>query len=150
MLKVKISKIKSYSFTGYVWADELTDDQAAKLGLTLQDLESNKEIEVLGEFALDWDDDIPMPYIESICLVGKQIGTHYGPTGQTETSIDSYTGMTVYKPVWGDCPTHETLDLDEADYNSDDIMSEIEASDSGTWSEDRAGSLADYYHDQDR
>lgn len=149
MLKIKISKISSYSFTGYVWADELTDDQAAKLGLTLQDLESNKEIEVLGEFVLEWDDDIPMPQIESVCLVGKQIGTTHGPTGQTETYIDSH-GLTVYKPVWGEVSTHETLDLNQDDYNHDDILSEIEASDCGTWHEDRLGSLADYYHDQDR
>lgn len=67
-MKVKINKDARYEFEGLVFDYSLTADQQAILG-------DVGELDIAGDYTVEWDDDIPMVMVESVYLInnGKEI-----------------------------------------------------------------------------
>lgn len=66
-MKFRIEKFKSSSFIGSVSDEHLSSKYQNLLDVDLNQEFSN-EIKFEGEYTVQWDDDIPMPVIESLYL----------------------------------------------------------------------------------
>ena len=149
MYNVNITSIKSYEFKGTISDDQLTDSQLESLGLK-RDSEYINDVDVEGCFSIEWDDDIPMPVIDSCFIVGGPNGkTVKGFIGNAEYT-DLETKIKTVKPLYGQVPDKHTLELDLDQLNLESMESEISEWDNGDWSADRIASMADYYYDMDR
>lgn len=150
-MKVHINKIKGYSFEGYVYVDELNPAQLDALRIDLKTYQSDT-VEALGEFVVEWDDDIPMPQIESVSLFGA-------PNGKTYTSFiqvqycDLGSKTLCSKSVGVPLAAQHNIDLniDTDIENIDQLHTDLENSgNDSNWYEDRLGSLADDAYDSYR
>jgi hypothetical protein len=146
MYNISLNKVGSYDFIGIINALELTDDQLAELGLireTNDDLE--QLIEVIGDFSIEWDDDIPMPQIDMVTLVGANTDkTYNGPLGLKLDRTCEVSGLPIYKQAYGPKPIYKTLDLDLKLVNLDDLEQAISNSgQDSNWQEDLIADLAD-------
>lgn len=118
---ISLNKIKSYSFTADLDQPLLLKHLKA-LGLTEQ-LDVCYKIE--GEFTIEWDDDIPMPQIESLYIV-------HPLNDKIFIEIDK-----------DRCFNHKCLLFDG--YAIQDLIAD--GGDCGDWSADRQAAYADAAYD---
>lgn len=146
MYNIHITGVKGYSYTGYILDSELTDSQLETLGLK-RDAEYINEIQVEGDFVLNWDDDIPMPQIENCQLIGALNGSFYnGPLYNTQWS-DIDTRIQCSKTIYGPIPATHTIDLSLDDINTEAMENSVSKWDDGNWAVDRLSSQIDAAYD---
>jgi len=66
-MRFHITKFKGNSFEGNVLDEHLPKKYQDELGID-PEREFTNEIKIEGEYFIQWDDDIPMPVIESLSL----------------------------------------------------------------------------------
>jgi len=70
-IKVELTKVKYYEFTGKIMGIDLSPVILEMLGFNAIQAALGLEIEIFGEFEIEWDDDIPMAQILNATLVGR-------------------------------------------------------------------------------
>lgn len=153
MYNIHITKVKGYTYTGYILDSELTDDQLKALGLT-RDSEYQNEIPVEGDFFVDWDDDIAMPQIENCQVLGAPNGGTYKQWISVQYCDLEWNGpdtprkgMVTVKSVAIDVPATYTLDLDLEQVNLEKMENDVSEWDTGDWAADRISSQIDAAYD---
>lgn len=125
MYNIYLKQVNNYTFEGFITENQLSDEQLKTLGL-VRTLKNDAKIEAIGEFEVEWDDDIPMPVItETIALLGPNISPN-----------DSI---------------RYTLDLDTLQCNYEQLEDEISKHESTDWYADRQAyyaDMADFYNDR--
>lgn len=148
-MNITITSVKGYSYTGYILANELSPEQRKVLNIPEynQFYENDYQVEVIGDFVLEWDDDIPMPQIENCLVIGSLNGkTHEAPLYVSKwCDIDNR--IETHKTIYGPVPSHYTLDLDLNLINIEEMETEVSERDTGYWAEDLRASQIDRAYD---
>ena len=121
-LVIENLKVKGYTFTGHIFAADLSAEELKRLEVDTTQFEwGDQPIDVEGEFHVEWDDDIPMVYVDA-----------------------------VYAQAPNDPSSNFYIVLDEDRVDYDALSQEIESHDNGDWQADRIASAMDYDSDMER
>ena len=155
MLKIELNEVnKDYTFYGHVYASDLSDEQLKTLGLDRSEIEL---IQVEGSFDIISDSDHYIEsQIESVTLVGKQVGHRLGKDIYTATYCELLPiehprrGMNIVESKLYDkwYPMYKEIELDVSDLDLDSVCYEIEnCSYVSDWDIDYQSGLADHLYD---
>ena len=150
MLTIELNKVKNYQATGTISPYQLSAKQLEALNITLTDDTPDLVVEI--EFFVEFDDDIPMPQIESCYIVGAKNGKFYkAPIGQYTEIVPKGQGCNCIHTIYGLVEATSDLVLEYDEYNAEQIEELLANSGNDSdWASDRMASMADYYYDRDR
>lgn len=153
MYNITITQVKGYTFKGIISNTELSDKDLETLGLNR---DGQSDIEVEGEFVLEWDDDIPMPQIENVYLLGAYNGKTWVQFINVNycdlvfNGIDTpRKGMETVKSEKIQVPAKYILDLSIDDINYEQVEEQLlNYGNDSDWYADRMSSMIDDAYDR--
>lgn len=99
MIQIDISKIKTSEFQGTVDIECLSTEQLEALGINPNEPEVY-QVEAIGEYDVEWDDDIPMVQVETVSLWNGAICLDLNSNQFDHESIEDEIGRSGLDSDW--------------------------------------------------